>query len=209
MAAAPSLEPIAGVILAGGQARRMGGRDKALVEVDGRPLLALAVERFAPQVGPLALSANGDAARFADFGLPVLPDPFDEPVGPLAGIAAAALWLRETRPEIRLLASVAVDTPRLPRDLVARLAAALDAAPEAGVAIATSHGRDHPVAGLHRMRRLDELMRGLADGSIRRVMRYVEMCGVVRVDFADENGLDPFLNLNRPEDLAEIAERRS
>ncbi len=197
-------EPIAGVILAGGQGRRFGGVDKAFLDLDGRPLLAHVVERFGPQVSPLFLSANGDPGRFADFGLAVVPDPFAEPVGPLAGLAAAGLRLRRDAPGIDLLASVAVDTPRLPLDLVARLRAALAARPEARVAIATSRGREHPVAALHRLDGLDTLVAGLADGSIRRVMRYVEMRGVVAVEFADADGADPFLNLNRREDFAEI-----
>lgn len=193
-------EPIAGVILAGGQGRRFGGLDKALLDLDGRPLLAHVVDRFAPQVAPLVLSANGDADRFRAFGLAVVADPFAEAAGPLAGVAAAGLWLRETHPDIDLLASIAVDTPRLPRDLVPRLAEALARAPEAGVAVAASHGRTHPVAALHRLDGLDDLVAGLADGSIRRVMRWVEARGVVTVTF-EGPGDDPFLNLNRPEDL--------
>lgn len=200
-------EPIAGVILAGGQGRRFGGADKALLDLDGRPLVAHVVERFAPQVAPLFLSANGDPTRFAAFRLDVVADPFAEPAGPLAGVAAAGLRLRETRPDIGLLATVAVDTPQLPRDLVARLAAALEAAPEARVAIAASLGRSHPVAALHRLVGLDELVAGLADGSIRRVMRWVEARGLVTVDFDGACG-DPFLNLNRPEDLADLRRAR-
>lgn len=198
-------EPIAGVILAGGQGRRMGRVDKALVDLDGRPLLAHVVARFRPQVAPLLLSSNGDSARFAAFGLDVVADPFDEPLGPLAGLAAAGLALARAHPEIRFLATTPVDTPRLPLDLVDRLAAALAARPDAGCAVAVSRGRDHPVVALHRLDDLDQLMRGLADGSIRRVMRYVEARGLVRVDFADVDGGDPFVNLNRPEDLADLS----
>ena len=201
----PPAFPVAGVILAGGLGRRMGGRDKALLDLDGRPLLAHVIDRFAPQVSRLYLSANGAADRFARFRLPVLPDPFDEPLGPLAGLAAAAARLSVEAPDIALLATVAVDTPRLPRDLVARLAAALDRDASARVAVAASRGRTHPVAALHRTDGLDEVIAGLSDGSIRRVMRYVEARGCVVVDFADEAGTDPFANLNRPEDLAEIA----
>ena len=201
-----SHEPIAGVILAGGQGRRFGGADKALLDLGGRPLLAHVVDRFAPQVAPLFLSANGDPERFAAFGVEVVADPFAEPAGPLAGVAAAGLRLREIRPEIDLLATVAVDTPHLPTDLVTRLAEALAAAPDARVAIAASQGRSHPVAALHRLDGLDELVAGLADGSIRRVMRWVEARGLITVSFESECG-DPFLNLNRPEDLAAL--RRS
>lgn len=201
-------EPIAGVILAGGQGRRFGGLDKALLDLHGRTLLAHVIDRFGPQVSPLFLSANGDPARFADFEVDVVADPFAEPVGPLAGLAAAGLRLRQTRPDVRLLATVAVDTPHLPRDLVPRLAAALADAPRARVAIAASLGRSHPVAALHHLDGLDDLVAGLADGSIRRVMRWVESRGLVTVTFEDPCG-DPFLNLNRPEDLADLREARS
>ncbi|MCE1235157.1 MAG: molybdenum cofactor guanylyltransferase [Hyphomicrobiales bacterium] len=202
-------EPIAGVILAGGQGRRMGRVDKALVDLDGRTLLAHVVERFGPQVAPLLLSSNGDPARFAAFGLEVVADPFDEPLGPLAGVAAAGLALARTHPEIRFLATTAVDTPRLPLDLVARLAAALAARPDAGCAFAVSRGRDHPVAALHRLDDIDQLMRGLADGSIRRVMRYLDARNGVRVAFPDVDGRDPFINLNRLEDLADLSASRA
>lgn len=203
----PPAPPIAGVVLAGGQSRRMGGSEKAMLALDGHPLLAHVIARFAPQVGPLYLSANGDPGRFARFALPVLADPFPEPLGPLAGVAAAALRLARDHPEVAFLATVPVDTPRLPTDLVARLVAALVEAPTARVAVAASRDRLHPVAALHRLDGLDELMTGLADGSIRRVMRFVEARGCVRVDFPDENGVDPFANLNRPEDLADLAGR--
>ena len=195
---------IAGVILAGGQARRMGGADKALVDLAGRPLLAHALERFAPQVAPLILSANGDPARFAAFGLPVVADASPDQAGPLAGLAAAAAWLAAHRPEIAFFASVAVDSPRLPLDLVARLKAALDASPRALSAVATSEGRVHPVAGLHRRVGFDELTRDLAAGASRRVMTWIDAREPVFVDFSDPSG-DPFVNLNRPDDVAALA----
>lgn len=197
-----TLEPIAGVILAGGQGRRMGGVDKALVDFEGRPLLAHVVERFAPQVDRLLLSANGDAARFAAFGLDVVPDLFAEPMGPLAGLAAAHRRLETVGSDARFIATIAVDGPCLPRDLVARLAEALAAGPDARVAVARSRDRVHPVAALHCRDDLEDLIGGLADGSIRRVMNWIERRGVVLVDFDDVDGVDPFLNLNRPEDLA-------
>ena len=202
----PLSSPVAGVVLAGGQGRRFGGVDKALLGLAGRPLLAHAIERFGPQVAPLVVSANGDPARFAGFDLPIVADPFAEPLGPLAGLAAAALWLAENHPEVRFLASVAVDTPCLPRDLVTRLAAALAAAPQARVAVAASGGRVHPVAALHRVDGLDDLVAGLADGRLRRVMSWIEARGAVVVDFADPDG-DPFHNVNRPDDLAALHDR--
>lgn len=206
MAQSPSREPVAGVVLAGGLARRLGGRDKAFVALDGRPLIARVLERFAPQVAPLLISANDDPARFDAFGLPVVADPLPDRPGPLAGLAAAALWLRVHRPEIRRLATVAVDLPFLPVDVVARLAAALDAAPTARVAAARSAGRLHPVVAVHALDDLDGLIPGLADGSVRRVVAWVEARGLVAVDF-DTTAGDPFVNLNTEADLAAITRR--
>ncbi len=198
------LDPIAGVILAGGLGRRFGGADKALIDFHGRPLLAHVVDRLAPQVDSLLLSANGDPTRFAAFTLPVLPDPVADAPGPLAGLAAAALHLGRRRPDVARLLTVAVDLPLLPPTLVADLAAALDAAPRARVAVARSGGRVHPVVALHRLDGLDDLVAGLASGAVRRVMTWVEARGMVEVDFSTADG-DPFANLNSPDDLAALA----
>lgn len=192
---------IAGVILAGGLARRMGGGDKALIDLAGRPLIAHVIDRFAPQVGPLLVSANGDPGRFAEFGLEVIGDPVADYPGPLAGLAAACLWVRAHRPEITHVATAPVDTPLLPRNLVARLAAALVANPSAGCAMAASHGRMHPVAALHPVGCVDDLLPGLASGEIRRLMNWFEGRGAISVDFSAP-GVEPFVNINRPEDLA-------
>jgi molybdopterin-guanine dinucleotide biosynthesis protein A len=197
---------IAGVILAGGLARRMGGGDKALKPLAGRSLLARVIERFAPQVGPLALSANGDPARFSAFGLDVIADPLPGALGPIAGIAAAWIWAGARRPPCRHVATIAVDTPFLPLDLISRLAGALAAAPDAGVAVAASAGRVHPVAALHRIGEVEPILAGLADGSLRRVMRWLDDRRPVIVDFPFDP-TDPFENLNTEADLAAVAER--
>ena len=192
---------VLGVILAGGQGRRMGGADKALVPLAGRPLVAHVAERFAPQVGRLVLSANGDPARFAGLGLPVVADPFAENVGPLGGLASGLLHAATLDPPPRFVATVAVDTPGLPLDLVARLRAAV---PDDGetLAVARSADRIHPVAALHPCGEAAELLAGLADGTIRRVMTWIESRPCVVVDFALVEGRDPFANLNTRDDLA-------
>lgn len=203
----PSAEgPIAGLVLAGGLARRMGGGDKALKRLGERPLLDLVLERFAPQVGSIALSANGDPARFAAYRLPVVADPLPGALGPIAGIAAGWIFARGLVPPAPLLATIAVDTPFLPRDLVARLAAALATEPEAGLAVAASGGRIHPVAALHRVGDPARLVDGLADGSLRRMMLWIEMRRAVVVDFPADP-VDPFANLNTEADLAAAADR--
>lgn len=196
-----TMDDVVGVILAGGQARRMGGVDKALLPLAGRPLLAHVIDRFRPQVGRLVLSANGDPGRFAAFGLPVIADPLDENVGPLAGLAAACLWAAAQPNPPRFVATISVDTPFLPRDLVTRL---LDAQhPERPVIVtAATAGRLHPVAALHPVEFAAGLLDGLRDGSIRRVMDWVESHPHAVVDFAPARGRDPFANLNTPADLA-------
>ena len=112
---------VPGVILAGGLATRMGGGDKCLLELASRPLLAHVIERLAPQAGPLALNANGDPARFAPFGLPVLPDSVPGFPGPLAGVLAGLDWAQALG--AAQIVTVAADTPFFPTDLVARLQA--------------------------------------------------------------------------------------
>lgn len=179
-------QPLPAVILAGGLSRRMGGGDKALLPLAGRPVLARVIERLGPR--PVAINANGDPARFEGFGLPLLPDPVAGHPGPLAGILAAMIWAR-ARGAAQVL-TVACDLPFLPTDLAERLGT--------GPAIAHSGGRDHPTAGLWPVT-LAEGLRAQLDGGGRRVMDWVATTGARRVAF--DGDPDPFLNLNTPEDL--------
>ena len=195
---------IAGVVLAGGLSRRMGGGDKCLQKLAGRPLLAHIVERARPQVAALALNANGDAARFAAFGLPVVADSVPGFAGPLAGVLAGLDWAAANVAQCTHVASFAGDAPFLPRDLVARLAAAL-AEGRHDLACAASGGRTHPVFGLWPVALRDALRRAVAEEGIRKVDVWTARYDLVAVDFATAP-IDPFFNANRPEDLAE-AER--
>jgi molybdenum cofactor guanylyltransferase len=194
----------AGVILAGGLSRRMGGGDKCLRPLGGRPILARIVERARPQVDALVLNANGDPARFAAFGLPVAADSVEGFVGPLGGILAGLDWAAASAPQCRWLASFAGDAPFLPLDLVARFLSAVTAE-GADLAVATSGGQTHPVFGLWRVDLREALRRALVDEQIYKVDRWTARYKVVAVDFAT-TPVDPFFNANRPEDLAE-AER--
>ena len=204
MSHALSNTPVAGVILAGGLSRRMGGGDKGLRALGGRPILAHVIERARPQVASLVLNANGDPARFAAFGLPVVPDGIEGFPGPLAGVLAGLDWARETAPDCTWVASFAGDAPFLPRDLVARLlAATADAGAE--LACARSGGQEHPVVGLWPVRLADALRRALTGEGMRKVDRWTARYRLAVVDFADMP-VDPFFNANTPEDLAE-AER--
>jgi molybdopterin-guanine dinucleotide biosynthesis protein A len=195
---------IAGIVLAGGLSRRMGGGDKCLQPLAGRPLLAHIVERAAGQVTALALNANGDAARFAAFGLPVVADSVPRFAGPLAGVLAGLDWAAASDPRCTHVASFAGDAPFLPRDLVARLwAAVADGRHE--LACAASGGRAHPVFGLWPVTLREALRRAMVEEGVRKVDVWTARYDLVAVDFATAP-VDPFFNANWPEDLAE-AER--
>jgi molybdenum cofactor guanylyltransferase len=194
---------VAGLLLAGGQSRRMGGGDKALRLLGGRTLLAHVVERLRPQVVALLLNANGDPARFGDFGLPIVADEVPDFAGPLAGVLAGLDWAAVHRPDLSHVASVATDAPFLPKDLVARLLAALKEA-DADLACAASGGRAHPVFGLWPVRLKDDLRRALFAEGIRKVDLWTARHRLVTVPFADQP-VDPFFNANRPEDLEAAA----
>jgi molybdenum cofactor guanylyltransferase len=194
---------IAGIVLAGGQSRRMGGGDKCLRLLAGRPILAHILERARPQVAALALNANGDPRRFAGFGLPVVADSIADFAGPLAGVLAGLDWAATTLPEATHVASFAGDAPFLPRDLVARLKAAL--ADGHDLACAASSGRAHPVFGLWPVALRETLRAALAVEGLRKVDQWTQRFRLATVEFAAAP-FDPFFNTNRPEDLAE-AER--
>ena len=197
--------PLAGIILAGGKGRRMGGVEKGLQPLAGRPLLAHVIARAAPQVTALAINANGDPAGYRDFGLPVVADGVGGFAGPLAGVLAGLDWAAEAAPAARWLVSFACDAPFLPRDLGARLLAATEAA-GADMACAQSQGRDHPVFGLWPLALRAPLRHALVEEELRKVDRWTGRYRLAKAAFADLAGpagpLDPFFNANRPDDLA-------
>ena len=194
---------VVGLLLAGGQSRRMGGGDKALRLLGGIPLIDRVIERLQPQVDALVLNANGDPNRFARFGLPVVSDSIPGFAGPLAGLLAGLEWASAQRPDCPYVASVATDAPFLPADLVARLTAELEAA-RADLACAASRGRAHPVFGLWPVRLREDLRHALVEEGIRKVDLWTARHRLVTVSFADQP-VDPFFNANRPEDLAAAA----
>jgi molybdenum cofactor guanylyltransferase len=198
-------DDITGVLLAGGQSRRMGGGDKGLLAFGQGTMLGHVISRFAPQVGRLVLNANGDPARFAEFRLPVAADIVEGNVGPLAGVLTGMRWAREHTPAARYVATASTDAPFLPLDLVKRLRAAADAAP-GGIAIARSGGHLQPVIGLWPVAHHDDLEAELHQG-VRKVLRWTDKHGTLPVDFADvvmgSRQIDPFFNANTPEELDE------
>lgn len=191
---------VVGLLLAGGLSRRMGGGDKTLRAIGGRPILDRVIERMLPQVSALVLNANGDPARFAAYGLPVVADSIADFAGPLAGVLAGLDWAATNRPDCDFVASVATDAPFLPEDLVARLAAGMRGA-GADLACAASAGQAHPVIGLWPVRLREELRHALVDEGVRKVDVWTGRYRLVTVAFP-VGRIDPFFNANRPEDIA-------
>jgi molybdenum cofactor guanylyltransferase len=193
-----------GVLLAGGLARRMGGGDKPLRRIGGRTILERVLERFAPQCDGLILNANGDPARFADLQMPVVADTVAGFAGPLAGILAALEWAQEHRPDCEWVASVAADTPFLPRDLVAQLHEARTTA-NLPLACASSGGRAHPVNALWPVALASDLRNALTVEDLRKIDRWTARHGIAHVEWPAEP-VDPFFNANTPDDIAEAEE---
>ncbi len=199
-----NMNNILGVLLAGGKSARMGGGDKCLAQLAGKTLLAHAIARAAPQVGALILSANGDAARFAEYGLPVVADSIGGFAGPLAGILSALEYAHTHHPACTHVISFATDTPFFPTDLVEHL---FDAARERNLplACAASGGRSHPVFGLTPVTLAGDLRNAMLHENIRKVDMWTARHGAAVADY-QVLPFDPFLNINRPEELAQ-AER--
>ena len=193
--------PVAGVILAGGQARRMGGGDKSLLVLDGRPILSHVIERLSAQTDDVALNANGDPERFRGFGLPVIPDLHSPGSGPLAGVLAGMDWAHQRG--LTHIVTAAADTPFFPTDLVERLQGAVRRG-ETAPALAATHTESgklirHPTFGLWPTRLRNSLRRSLAQG-IRKVVLWTDPLGATTAVF--ESGCpDPFFNINSPDDL--------
>lgn len=204
---------VLGVILAGGQATRMGGGDKGLLPLGDGVILDHVLARLAPQVGAMALNANGDAGRFAGFGLPVLADPVADYPGPLAGVLAGLDWAAGQGAEA--IVTVAADTPFFPRDLVARLQWAAEGMTHRLALAATPRGGEetksmsrgghvrHPTFGLWPVALRDDL-RAALEGGLRKVVLWTEKHGGREALFDEA---EAFFNVNTPEDLAEARRR--
>ncbi len=194
---------IVGLLLAGGQSRRMGGGDKTLRLLAGQTLLDRVIDRVRSQVDALVLNANGDPSRFARFGLPVVADSIADFAGPLAGILAGLDWTAANRPDCPFIVSLATDAPFLPADLVARLVEGMNSQ-GAELACAASGGQPHPVIGLWPVRLRGELRQALIAEEIRKVDVWTARYPLATVDFPITT-IDPFFNANRPEDLDRAA----
>lgn len=204
--------PVVGVLLAGGQSRRMfasgaGQGDKGLLEIAGKPMIGHVIDRLSPQVSALVINANGDPERFAAFALPLVADTVGGHVGPLAGVLAGMRWAAVNVPRAQFIATVSTDAPFLPTELVKRLVAALAGAKGGEqIALARSGGHLHPVIGLWPVALADDLERALHEG-VRKVLAWTDRHGTLSVDFAPVSRggqeVDPFFNANTPDELDE------
>lgn len=202
--------PLVGLILAGGLGSRMGGEDKPLVTLAGKSMLSRVIERLRPQVGDIVLNANGDPARFADFGLPVVPDAIEGFAGPLAGLHAGMRWAQQNRPEARFIVSAASDTPFFPSTLAARLSAC-GADAEDTIALAASPAGTHPVFGRWPIALADDLEAFLTTEENHKILAFVDNYIRLNVPFddielPDGETVDPFFNVNTPEDVVKAEE---
>jgi molybdenum cofactor guanylyltransferase len=199
-----SEESVIGVLLAGGRSSRMGGGDKCLRLLGGRPILARIIERLKSQVSEIIINANGDSSRFAGYGLPVVADSIAGFAGPLAGVHAALEWVKANRPSTSHVVTVATDTPFFPPELVQHF---LDEPRRANtLLVARSDEGVHPVIGFWPVQLASALESFLNQGR-HKVGTFVEEHDAVKVYFPKvEIGgapIDPFFNINEPEELAE------
>jgi molybdopterin-guanine dinucleotide biosynthesis protein A len=190
-----------GLVLAGGLARRMGGGDKARIRIGDKTILDRVLARLAPQCGAVIINANGDQARFADTHLPVVPDSVPDFAGPLAGILAGLDWAAANDPAVTDIVSVPGDCPFLPADLVTKLSAARDAQ-KTPLACARSGDWRHPVVGLWPVALRNDLRRALIEENLRKIEVWTAQHGVAIADWP-ALPVDPFFNVNDPEDAAE------
>ena len=191
---------VVGVILAGGLARRMGGGDKSMLKLGGRRILDYVIESAQNQLQTVIINANGDPQRFAEFNLPVQADIVPDFAGPLAGVVSAMAWVRQNKPSITHIITLAADTPFFPADYVTRMLELMQLKGQR-LARASYQGRTQPVFGLWPVDLFDDLYKALVEDDIRKVDRFTAPYGVADVAF-DELTHNPFFNVNKPEDIA-------
>ena len=196
------LPPTLGLVLAGGLARRMGGGDKARIEIGGISILDRVLATLSGQTTDIIINANGDPKRFADTGLEVVPDNVAGFAGPLAGILTGLDWLAAQDNGVEWLVSVPGDCPFLPENLVERLHIARRKM-GAGVPLACARSGDwrHPVVGLWPLALRADLRKALVDEDLRKIEVWTARHGVAIADWPDQP-IDPFFNVNTPEDAA-------
>lgn len=194
---------VVGVILAGGLSSRMGGGDKTLHSLANKPLLQHVIDRLQPQVDHLIINSNGDASRFSGFHLPIVADTVGDYAGPLAGVLAGLEWTATHHPSHMWVVSVSGDTPFIPPTLVAQLLAATQQE-NTHIAVVRTQGYCHPVIGLWSVSLIADLRHALVEESLHKVERFTQRHPLSIVDF-DHTPVDPFFNINTPDDLTNAA----
>ncbi len=193
--------PTLGLVLAGGLARRMGGGDKARITIGGATILQRVLACLTPQCSRIVINANGDLARFADTGLPVIADSVPDFAGPLAGILAGLDWAAQNTPAIEWLASAPGDCPFLPKDLVTRLHEARDTS-NVPLACARSGEWRHPVVGLWPIQLREDLRHALMSEGLHKIELWTARHGIAIAEWRT-SPFDPFFNVNTPKDVAQ------
>lgn len=202
---------IMGGILAGGLSRRMGGQDKALISLENQPLISHVANRLINQVDSIVVNANGDPKNYVDISYPLVCDIIEGYAGPLAGIHALINYAKTLDPKYTHVATVAADTPFFPDDFVDRCIQALEDGqpPASTIILAKSNQNRHPVFGLWPLSLSDSLEQFLTTADTRKVMAFVQMHSFQYAEFPlyelDEITVDPFFNINSPDDLLEAA----
>jgi molybdenum cofactor guanylyltransferase len=198
-----SKENVVGLLLAGGKSSRMGGGDKCLRVLAGKPILACIIDRLKSQVSEIVINANGDASRFAAYGLTVVADSIVGFVGPLAGVHAGLQWVKANRPDTTHVVTIATDTPFFPLDLVSRFC--LEARDDSTLLVARSDEGVHPVIGLWPVT-LAPAIEDFLKREKRKVGQFADEQRAFQMYFPNvEIGamlIDPFFNINEPEELA-------
>ena len=193
--------PTLGLVLAGGLARRMGGGDKARIKIGGASILQRVLARLTPQCNRIIINANGDLARFADTGMPVVADSVPDFAGPLAGILAGLDWAAANAPAIEWLVSVPGDCPFLPKDLVTRLHNARTTA-NVPLACARSGAWRHPVVGLWPVKLREDLRHALVDENLHKIELWTARHGIAIAEWP-ATPFDPFFNVNMPDNATQ------
>lgn len=196
----PFPEPL-GVILAGGQSRRMNGQDKSLIELGGETLIKRAIKRLKSQTPKIIISTNSNSQSYLEFNLPITKDEITNYAGPLAGILTAMRWAQANKPNFKQIITIAVDTPFFPNDYTKTM---LDKHHgKTQITIANSNGRNHPVFAIWDISLAEDLQKFLVDEGNRKVMVFAERYNFTTQKFDDKSGVDPFFNINTYEDLTE------
>lgn len=199
-----SANQITGVILAGGQSRRMGGGDKFLKKVANKTILDHVINQFSKQCETLIISANGDHSRLETFNLPIVKDPIDDDMGPLSGILAAMLWSQSNTPSHTHILSVAADSPLFPLNYSDNMLKRANGFEKNAIILAKSRGRHHPIFGLWPIEYVNDLQSFLETGG-RKIRAWTDTQPNETIEFPDllinDKNIDPFFNINEPEDL--------